>query len=106
MPGIINWTATFGISSPSPVQAQIYDKNGNVVITLPIPCAPPIDCPFPMENVGFGKYKAALASGGNRYYYIEGAAEVTVPNQAVTATVIEVSQQESQISVEINVQPQ
>jgi len=104
MPGTINWIATFSDGGTQP-SVQIYDNNGNVVKSMSIHCVPPIMCPIPMENVQFGKYKAALASGSNRYYYVEGQAIITVPNDAASATVINLTQQNPTAQVNINVQP-
>jgi hypothetical protein len=100
MPGTINWNASYGLGGPQP-KAEIYDMQGGLVRSETIPCVPPINCPFPWQNVQFDRYKAAITSGSNRFYYVEGQSEVSVPNQWSGASVIELSQQNRSADVTI-----
>ena len=101
MPGTINWVATFEGTS-SRLVAELYDSSeGDTVRSIPVPCEPPIACPFPFEDVPFGVYTAALVSGGNCYYYDEGEAVVSAPDQH--ASLIVLSESTPSVSVEITV---
>ena len=106
MPGTINWNATFKTGDSSEeVYAEIYDKKGEIVQSKAVPCRPPDDCRFPMENVEFGTYTAALVRGEDRYYYVEGLSPITAPNDADNASSIELTQAGSEISLNIYVDP-
>ncbi len=102
MSGTIKWTATF-IGSGSPM-AELYDKNGKVVMSKPIPCVPPIACPFPMEDLELTTYTAALAIGRDRYYYCQEVPIVTKPNDATHATRLELSETNPEIEIAIHVE--
>jgi hypothetical protein len=56
-----------------------------------------------MENVQFGKYKAAVLVGSNRYYYVQGQSVITVPNDEANATVIELNHQNPSYQLNITV---
>ena len=102
MPGRIDWDATF-VPAEDNVFAEIYDGNGIVVLSDRIPCKPPVRCQFPMNNVEFAKYKAALAFGGDRYYYVAGQAVITVPNDDSSASLIDVNEENPIVSLSIYV---
>ena len=103
MPGSLKWTVTCDIAGLSP-KAEIYSVQGGLVRSEPVPCDPPLNCPFPMNNVQFSRYKAAIVVGSNRYYYVQGQPLVTLPNQESTASVIELSQQNPSEDVTISAQ--
>ena len=103
MPGTVNWKATYEGTGPQP-SAQLYDSGGNVARSTPIPCIPPVDCPFPMDNVGFGTYTAALVSGSNRYYYDATLEVITVPNDASHATPVTLNSSGPVVNIKIKVQ--
>lgn len=101
MLGTVKWTATFtGHGDP---MAELYDKKGKVIASRPIPCAPPIACPFPIEDVEFGIYTAALAVGNDRYYYDEHEQVITIPNNVSHASRVEVSQANPDVAIVITV---
>ena len=102
MPGKIDWNATFAPVDAEPV-AEIYDGGGKVVQSKYVHCKPPVNCPFSMEDVDFGTYKAALAVGGNRYYYVAGQSVITIPNDVGHASTIDVNANGPTPFIEINV---
>ena len=106
MPGTVNWTATFVNQSDADqaAVAELYDEGGKVIMSRSIPCSPPILCPFPFNDVEFGTYTAAIAHGGDRYYYDQGQSIISVPNQVQNATPIELSKSVPVAAVQINVQ--
>lgn len=91
MAGKIEWMASFIPSDAEPI-AEIYDEKGNLKKQKPVTCRPPLNCPFIMDDVEFGTYKAALAYDGNRYYYVQGQSEITRPNALEDASLINVSE--------------
>ena len=102
MPGKVNWIATFEGSGDVRVRAELYDSEGKVAGGDWIPCDPPILCPFATEGVPFGMYTAALVFGGSRYYYDENQDVITVPDDTVHATPIEISQSSPEVEIEIS----
>ncbi len=103
MPGTVNWKATYNGTGPQP-SAQLYDSGGNVAKSMSLPCIPPVECPFPMDNVAFGTYTAALVSGSNRYYYDTNQDVITVPNDTSHATPVTVSGSGPAVNIKIRVQ--
>jgi len=99
----INWTVTYQGAGPQPI-AELFDLSNNLVQSTQVFCVPPIACPFPMDNIQFGSYKAAISSGSSRYYYIQGQDVITAPNDPSVATVITLNQQNSVEQVKIRVQ--
>jgi hypothetical protein len=91
MAGKIEWLASFAPTNAEPV-AEIYDAEGKVASTKPVACRPPVNCPFIMADVSPGTYTAALTYGGSRYYYVEGQSVITTPNDAGSATAVEVTE--------------
>ena len=102
MPGTINWKATY--EGTGEANAELYDSGGNVARSEPIPCDPPVNCPFPMDNLSFGTYTAALVSGSTRYYYNSSQQVIAAPNGASSATPITISSNSSVASIIIKVQ--
>lgn len=91
MTGKIEWMASFIPTDAEPI-AEIYDEGGKIMKQKPIPCRPPVNCPFIMDDVEFGTYRAGLAYDGNRYYYVQGQSEITAPNDLESASLINVSE--------------
>lgn len=89
--GKIEWMVTFIPNDAEPV-AEIYDEGGNLMKQKPVTCVPPVNCQFIMDEVEFGTYKAGLAYDGKRYYYVQGQAEITSPNELESASLINVSE--------------
>ncbi len=102
MAGKINWDASF-VPDSGDVYAEIYDDKGGVVLSTRVPCKPPINCQFPMEDVEYGQYRAGLALGGDRYYFVDGDQVITFPNQESGASTIVVSESNPTVSVAISV---
>ena len=103
MPGTVNWKATYEGTGPHP-NAQLYDSGTNIARSTSVPCEPPVGCPFPMDNVGFGTYTAALVSGSDRYYYDAGQEVITVPNDTSHATPVTLSSSNPTVNIKIKVQ--
>ena len=102
MAGTINWNATF-VPTIGDVYAEIYDGDGTVVLSKLIPCKPPVNCQFVMDNVETGEYKAALALEGDRYYYVEGQSIITKPNGLDHASTVEIGGQDQVVELSIYV---
>jgi len=102
MSGTINWKATY--QGTGEANAELYDSGGNVARSEPIPCDPPVNCPFPMDNLGFGTYTAALVIGPNRYYYDSSQQVISAPDAASSATPITISSDSPTANIKIRVQ--
>jgi len=105
MPGTVNWKATYQGSGPAAVLElfSASSEDAGPVVTKPCPCNPCIGCPWPMENLAFGGYKAAISSGSDRYFYVEGVDPITSPNTFANGTTVTLSQSHPEALVKIRV---
>ncbi|MBI4536155.1 MAG: hypothetical protein HY708_07740 [Ignavibacteriae bacterium] len=105
MPGTIQWNATYTGGGPHP-SAEIYDAEEQVVQSKYVPCKPPINCAFSMNDLPFGEYTAALVSGSDHYYFVGGEGIISAPNQSSEAQTLVLTEDNPTASVTINVQPE
>ena len=105
MPGTVNWIATYeDPDSAATPKAVLYNSKGDIAMSRVIQCQPPVACPFPMEDLAFDTYKAALESGDDRYYYNENQSVINAPNSISQATPIELSEETPKADIEIIVE--
>jgi len=105
MDGTINWIITYVGAGPNPV-VELYDVSPGAdtpPIVIDIPCSPPVACPWPTQNLEYGDYKAAVRSGSNLYFFVNGVDPMTSPNAIGDGSTITLSPSHPNASVKIKV---
>ena len=102
MAGTISWITSFVPAVENP-NVEIYDGDGEIVQSVPVPCKPPMNCAVVMNNVPAGEYTGGLAVGNDRYYYVEGQSIIAKANDLDHASTIEITEMDQEVNINIYV---